>query len=83
MNNADHMPGHSRTIRACIRQGTPFLAGSMLAGTCRFALAEGTDKPKVRIGLVTDLHCADKPPAGTRFYRETQPATCSSVGEKS
>jgi alkaline phosphatase len=25
----------------------------------------------VRIGLVTDLHYADKPPAGTRHYRET------------
>ena len=28
-------------------------------------------KRKVRVGLVTDLHYADKPPAGTRHYRET------------
>lgn len=27
--------------------------------------------PVVRAGLVTDLHYADKPPAGTRHYRET------------
>jgi alkaline phosphatase len=25
----------------------------------------------LRVGLITDLHHADKPPAGTRFYRET------------
>jgi predicted phosphodiesterase len=25
----------------------------------------------VRVGLITDLHYADKPPAGTRHYRET------------
>src|SRR5687768_2631816 len=25
----------------------------------------------VRVGLVTDLHYADKPPAGTRHYRES------------
>jgi 3',5'-cyclic AMP phosphodiesterase CpdA len=28
-------------------------------------------KGGVRVGLVTDLHYADKPPAGTRHYRET------------
>jgi predicted phosphodiesterase len=28
-------------------------------------------KPKLRIGLVTDIHYADRPPAGSRHYRET------------
>jgi len=28
-------------------------------------------KPVLRVGLVTDTHYADKPPAGTRFYRES------------
>lgn len=28
-------------------------------------------RPQVRFGLVTDLHYADKPSAGTRHYRET------------
>jgi alkaline phosphatase len=27
--------------------------------------------PAVRLGLITDLHYADKPPAGSRHYRET------------
>ena len=27
----------------------------------------------VKFGLITDLHHADKPPAGTRYYRETMP----------
>src|SRR5215218_9533805 len=26
---------------------------------------------RVRVGLITDLHYADKPPGGTRHYRET------------
>ena len=34
-------------------------------GTC------GTESYTVRIGMVTDLHYADKPPAGSRHYRET------------
>jgi alkaline phosphatase len=29
------------------------------------------EAPKVRFGLITDLHYADKPAAGTRYYRET------------
>lgn len=28
--------------------------------------------PGLRVGLVTDLHYADKPPAGSRHYRETR-----------
>jgi alkaline phosphatase len=29
------------------------------------------DKDRLRMGLITDLHYADKPSAGTRHYRET------------
>lgn len=29
------------------------------------------DPPALQVGLITDLHYADKPPAGSRFYRET------------
>src|SRR3954462_4395740 len=39
-------------------------AGSLLA-------ADLSVKPRLRIGLVTDLHYGDKPEWGTRFYRET------------
>ena len=57
--------------RAFIRNGTLFLVGSTLAGAPRLAIAQGDDKPKLRVGLVTDLHYADKPPAINRHYRET------------
>jgi alkaline phosphatase len=62
------------TRRAFIRQGTVSLAGSAVVANVALRLAEakaGDDTPHVRIGLVTDLHYADKPPAGTRFYRES------------
>lgn len=55
-----------------------FLAGSTLvlatAHVDRFLtspLRADDGKSPLRIGLVTDLHHADKPPAGTRHYRET------------
>lgn len=55
-----------------------FLAGSTLvlatAQVDRFLtspLQADDGKSPLRIGLVTDLHHADKPPAGTRHYRET------------
>lgn len=55
--------------RAFVRQGTLFLAGSSLIGSEVSGFADAT--PKVRIGLIADLHYADKAPAGTRHYRET------------
>lgn len=55
-----------------------FLAGSTLvlatAQVDRFLtspLQADDKKSPLRVGLVTDLHHADKPPAGTRYYRET------------
>ena len=59
----------SLTRRAFLQGSTLILAGSALS---RESLAEDSAAtPKLRIGLITDLHYADKPPAGTRFYRET------------
>jgi alkaline phosphatase len=65
--------------RAFLQDGTLWLGGSALAGqslatqmlsTPSLVLAEEA-KPQVRVGLVTDLHYADKPAAGSRHYRET------------
>ena len=55
--------------RAFIRQGSLILAGSAIfrGGTTLAASSPAT----VRLGLVTDLHFADRPSAGTRYYRET------------
>ena len=61
----------SLSRRAFFRQGTVILTGATLAGTCAVGVAEEQKKPKVRVGLVTDLHYADKPPAGARHYRES------------
>lgn len=71
MDKAQQIQRGSLNRRAFIRQGALLLTGASLAGAYGFAIAEGDDKPKVRIGLVTDLHYADKPPAGSRHYRET------------
>jgi predicted phosphodiesterase len=56
--------------RAFLRNGTLVLITASL-GTRRLLANE--DSPRVRVGLVTDLHYADKVPAGSRHYRETLP----------
>ena len=74
MQEADQMHRVLLNRRALIRQGTLFLAGSVSLPRQAF----GSDdvkieaaKPKVRIGLVTDLHYADRAPAIDRYYRES------------
>jgi len=60
--------------RAFVRHGALLLAGSAALAQRVAGLAAPADtdaKPKVRIGLVTDLHYADRAPAGTRYYRES------------
>jgi alkaline phosphatase len=54
--------------RAFLRGGVLCLAG---LGTHALLAAEPEKKAALRLGLLTDLHYADKPEAGTRFYRET------------
>ena len=53
--------------RAFIRNGSLFL---FAASTTKLTAAEDQAR-KVRVGLVTDLHHADKPSKGTRHYRDT------------
>lgn len=60
------LPFSRRTV---MQGGALLLLGAGVSPCSARALA--AEKPLVRIGLVTDLHYADKPPAGTRFYRET------------
>lgn len=54
--------------RAFLKNGSLFLAATTV-GT-EAILAHG-QRPSVRLGLLTDLHYADKKPAGSRHYRET------------
>ena len=58
--------------RAFIQQGSLVLAGSMTAGKLfgDEQVSKSTES-NLRVGLVTDLHYAEKAPAGTRHYRET------------
>ena len=41
-----------------------------LAGFSGLQAAKSNAKPLIKVGLMTDLHYADKPPTKTRFYRE-------------
>ncbi len=57
---------HQLSRRAFVCNGSLFL----LASATRLRAAEAQAR-KVRVGLVTDLHHADKPPRGSRHYRDT------------
>jgi predicted phosphodiesterase len=54
--------------RAFLEQGTLVLTAATLRSST-LPVADAT--PSMRVGLITDLHYADKAPAGTRHYRET------------
>ena len=60
-----------QTRRTFLRDGSLLLLGAGLTVTRPRELLANESKRRVRIGMVTDLHYADKPPAGTRHYRET------------
>jgi len=55
--------------RAFLRDGMLCLAAA--AGIDPRALFAEPSPDSLKIGLITDLHYADKSPAGTRFYRDT------------
>jgi 3',5'-cyclic AMP phosphodiesterase CpdA len=58
--------------RAFLQRGALLLLGGASLDACaRAHLASAV--PALRLGLITDLHYADKEPAGTRYYRETIP----------
>jgi len=54
--------------RAFLKNGVLTLAVGSIALP---SLSAADEKPPLRLGLITDLHYADKPAAGTRHYRET------------
>ncbi len=66
-HNTDLLRGIGR--RAFLRHNTLLLATAATLNPSSLFADEGADH--LRIGLVTDLHHADKPSAGTRHYRET------------
>lgn len=64
---ANTLPMHPLSRRAFLRSGTLCLA-ALRPG--RLLAAEPDAKPLLQLGLMTDLHYADKPASKTRFYRE-------------
>lgn len=59
--------------RAFLQGSTLLLTASTLQSPLTWAeqVAGNADQPVLQIGLLTDMHYADKAPAGTRHYRET------------
>lgn len=55
--------------RAFLRNGMLLLAAANLDVS---ALLAEPGPERLRVGLITDLHHADKPASGTRYYRQTQ-----------
>lgn len=66
--------------RTFLRNGTLLLASASFDWSRARDLLADDSQPALRIGMVTDLHYADKPPAGTRHYRET-PAKLATAAE--
>jgi len=54
--------------RAFLHRGILCLGG---LGTSSLLAADASKRPMLSAGLLTDLHYADKPETGSRFYRET------------
>lgn len=63
--------------RSFLNESALLLAAASVTGG---ASASADDRPGLRFGLITDLHYADKPPAGSRHYRET-PAKLAEAAE--
>lgn len=61
------------TRRRFLQNGSLVILGTGLGASqaASYLAEEPIGKPIVRVGLVTDLHYADKDPAGSRHYRET------------
>lgn len=60
-------PMHALSRRAFLHHGCLCLAASTSPA---LQAAEPGVQPLLRIGMITDLHYADKPPTKTRFYRD-------------
>lgn len=64
--------------RSFIKQGALVLTAAAATST---AVSAAETAPALKVGLITDLHYADKAPGGTRMYRET-PAKLAEAAER-
>ena len=68
---ADPMQIQRISRRAFFRQGTLLLTATASATSGPSPLFAEPSGKRLKIGLITDLHHADKPVNGTRYYQET------------
>lgn len=75
------MRGQQIGRRAFLRAGSLFLAGATcgLSGRPLLAANDPPTSPRLKIGLLTDLHYADKETRGTRYYRDTLPKLAEAI----
>lgn len=71
----------SQTRRTFLHDGSLLLLGAGAVVSQPLLLLADDAQRRVRIGMVTDLHYADKPAAGSRYYRETL-AKLAEAGEQ-
>lgn len=62
---------HPSSRRAFLQNGSLLLLAAASSEWGPAARAASDARRLIRVGLMTDLHYADKPPAGTRHYRES------------
>lgn len=62
----------NKTRRTFLHDGSLLLLGGGIGATSVASLLADDTRRRVRIGMMTDLHYADKPPAGSRHYRESR-----------
>ncbi len=75
-------PSSNQSRRRFLSNGTLVLAAASGLGFQKsITTANASPSIELRIGLITDLHHADKPAAGSRFYRETIPKLNSAEEE--
>ncbi len=67
--------------RTFLHDGSLLLLGAGLVASSPVSLFADDFQRRLRIGMITDLHYADKPPVGSRHYRETL-AKLAEAGEQ-
>ncbi|MFG0261540.1 MAG: metallophosphoesterase family protein [Novipirellula sp. JB048] len=68
-----HPPNLPYRRRAFLQNGSLVLAAASLGASGMIAPQASADESgdELRVGMITDLHYADKPPGGSRHYRKT------------
>ncbi len=69
------------TVAASMVRGSPISTPALESTVVNKMANPAHNPPELHIGLVTDLHYADKPPAGSRYYRQTPDKLAEAAAE--